>query len=473
MPIKEAGSYKVRPNALAATDDATMYAEFVASVKEVDREDEIIFPEDFNVTEWKANPVWLWAHDKKSHPIGTGDKGDGSIALNQSPQALILGCKFSQANPQGAMTYALYKEGTLKMVSVGFLNTETKIYAGSEFNHPRPVKRVMDPELVECSCVPIGMNRSAMLLSIKSWDGYVDREALASVLDKGHLHGERLPEDMRRDLAPFADVRPRWAAKLLPNKIPNFSSQPGKQGLALASEKGNPAVASIATKAPLKAGKIPEAKPAPAVKEKEVPAPQAGMQEMPLSVGAQTFKAMMEAALGLAKGGIEMAAQSDNPEIKTAVSKYASYFAAGVKQMYGDAMKYFPDNKDVFIEPANLAAQYEMAEESEPEEEVMAANEETSEVAEVEEAADKDTEVDKEPGMKDDDKEKDEKGLTNPITRGEFANWYEKAFGELSPKEVMEQLLAPVLEELKTVKAQLLDHQEALEITERVLTRGR
>lgn len=168
---KTPAAYKVRPNALLSAADDGMYADFIASVPEVDREDEIIFPQDYNVEEWKANPVWLWAHDKSSLPIGAGYRPNGTVACDQSEARLVLGCRFSQANPAGTMTYALYKEGTLKMVSVGFIATKSETLAGTQFGVNRPVTRILNPELVECSCVPVGMNRAAMLLSIKSWDG--------------------------------------------------------------------------------------------------------------------------------------------------------------------------------------------------------------------------------------------------------------------------------------------------------------
>lgn len=444
MKTKDAQAYKVRPNALVGTDDATMYADFIASTPTVDREDEIIYPEDFNTAEWKANPVWLWAHDKSNPPIGAGYRGDGSPAIDQSRERLILGCKFSQANPQGALTYALYKEGTLKMVSVGFItNTPGRKMAGKEFGLDRPVTRVMNPELVECSCVPIGMNRSAMLLSIKgkSWDGYVDRVGLASVLSKGHLHGEKVPDDMRRDLEPFA-TKGVFNLSHWSNKIPKFSSQLTLKGVALPTSSGVADVASIA-KAPLKAGTIP-------VKTKAEDVAPSGMQdpEQTLSVGAQTFKAMMEAAVGLAKGGMEMVNQSDNPEIKKAVQKAASYFASGVKLMYTDSMKYFPDNKDIFAETATLAAQYEiLAEEPDA---AMANTEAEADMQDDIKADDAPPEKptddtdDAKPGNDKPDPDDDEdKAIGEVVTKGELADWAHKAFAEFTERiAALESLVA-------------------------------
>jgi hypothetical protein len=467
MKTKEAGSYKVRPHALVSTDDATMYADFIASVPEVDREDEVIHPEDFNVSEWMANPVWLWAHDKSKPPIGAGYKADGTPAVQQSPERLILGCRFSQANPQGALTYALYKEGTLKMVSVGFLNTETKAFPGTTYGHPRPVKRIMDPELVECSCVPIGMNRSAMLLSIKGkgLEDYVDPVGLASVLDNGHLHGEKVPEDMRRTLEPFAEriytksgEIPRFKFRVSENKIPKFSSQLLTKGLALPTESGGPAVASIATKAPLKAGKVPE----PEVKE-AAPAPAASqMPEPQLSAGAQTYKAGMEALVGVAKGMSEMIAQSDNPEIQKSIKAHASAAAALVKAMYGDAMKYFEANKDIFVEPATLAAQYEILQE-EPDA-AMANTEEEADMQDDIKAEDatedappeKPSEPDADDAADGEDDTEDEKAVDVVITKSVFTEWEDQKFAELNAKIERLEALLEVTTDLAVKHTELL-----------------
>ena len=267
MTIKDArtaSAFKVRPNALVSTDDSEMYAEFNASVPEVDREDEVIVPTDYVTEWWESNPVWLWAHDKEKHPIGAGYKADGSVACRKTKEALIHGCRFSHANPQGVMTYALYKEGTLKMVSVGFIATRGDKVNGSEWGVNRIVTRIMDPELIECSCVPIGMNRNAMLTSIKGMgkeNGYIDRVKLASVLDNGHLNGEKMPEDMAHDLAAFAEPKRFKAAaffsKSTPsNKISTWASRSYPNKLRLNHSFGSPFMASIA-KAPLTAGTIP------------------------------------------------------------------------------------------------------------------------------------------------------------------------------------------------------------------------
>lgn len=201
-----APAFKVRPNALESSDDATMYCRYLASTPEVDREGDLILPESFDTKEWKRNNVWLWAHDQKQLPIGAGYDPEGNIACWQDEKALYLGCRFSQANPQGPVVYALYREKTLKMVSVGFIQGGSKRLTEMEsslYGYNGRANLVLNPELVECSCVPVGMNRGAMIAGFKSWDGLANREALTSHVTKGHVHGEKLTPDLVRMLEPL------------------------------------------------------------------------------------------------------------------------------------------------------------------------------------------------------------------------------------------------------------------------------
>ncbi len=495
---KTPAAFKVRPNALLSTADDGMYADFVASVPEVDREDEIIFPQDYNVEEWKANPVWLWAHDKSSLPIGAGYRPNGTPACDQSEERLVLGCRFSQANPQGTMTYALYKEGTLKMVSVGFIATKSETIPGTQFGHNGPVTRILNPELVECSCVPVGMNRAAMLLSIKSWDGYVDRVGLASVIDKGHLHGEKLPEAMARDLAPFAAKKTlagsHWAVKspLGGNKIPKFSSQAFARPLALNHSFGSPFMSKAA--APLSAGIIPgktdtvtksevreqldmtqvkatrvvdgkavipgaaktkadddEKKPedTKAVETKaDDNATAPATEETVMPPGVTNIKAAMGALADWCKSMSEASAMSDHPDMAEYGKAMCAKVADAVGGMFDGGSKMFPDYATEFEEPARVAAEYAaLAEEPD-----AAMNND-----------DEEAEIQAEEGKGDtDDEPKDEKAVGDVVTKADFDSWHTKTFGERTPMEAVEDLLKPYAERIDALEAKLSEHDEAL-----------
>ncbi len=488
-------AFKVRPNALLTAQDDVMYAEFLASVPEVDRENEIIFPEDYNVAEWKLNPVWLWAHDKSELPVGAGYRNDEEVACDQTKEALILGCRFSQVNPKGALLYGLYKEKTIKMVSVGFISSESEQMPGTAYGVNGPITRILNPELVECSCVPIGMNRRAMLLGIKSWDGYVDREALAAVLDKGHLHGEKVPQELARDLAPFAARKSlrqsHWAVKGIGrgNKIPNLSSQAFSRPLRLNQLPGSPFMA--AAKAPLSAGVVPgkvetkeaevetgvppvETKTVEAigtkavdVKAEAVPVVETKSEtdtppgsEMVMSVGGQIFKAAMDHMAEMCKGVMEMVPQSDSEELRGYMTQRMAKYAGMIGEDYEAALKMFPDYADQFEQSATLAAEYAaLAEEPDA---AMNNTDAEAEMQDEEKADDEPTEQDGEEKPEDAEGEEGKAVTDEVVTVKQFNEWHAKTFGETNAKEYLDGLFRGLEEKLETLAAQVAEHQEDL-----------
>jgi hypothetical protein len=497
--VKDAGPraadlFKVRPNALLSADDATLYAEFVASEPVVDRDGELILPDDFLTDSWRENPVWLWAHDRKAPPIGAGYRPDGTVSIKQSPERLVLGCRFSQANPQGTLTYALYKEGTLKMVSVGFASTGTARLPGAPYGVKHPVVKILDPELLECSAVPIGANRKAMLLSIKAAgnaDSYVDRVGLASVLDRGRINGERLPPEMAADLAPFAAARGFKAAHW-PNKIPNCSSDAFNHSLPLKSREVPP-MPALAT-APLTAGVIPgkadvTTKAAEAVETKTTPAVEVKAVEqvetkdadtsalaakamdttsdaaggtMVNPMGVDAFKAGMEHLTAFCKAMSEACGASDSASIRDYAKAWCAKIAGTVGEAFDFGSKEFPDHADLLAESAAGAADYagEMEEKAEDDE-----------VAEGEEVTDAEAETTDET----DKKSADESVVTTKV----FNEWYGKSFGETDVKDAVLAFVReayPGLDKVSELADQMIDltgrvteHHDALTAVERIL----
>ena len=492
--------FKIAPNALRETDDAAMFASFNASTPTPDRENEILFPEEFVTTYWEQNPVWLWAHDQKQLPIGAGYKPDGSVACTKTEDALILGCRFSQANPNGTLTYALYKEGTLKMVSVGFIGGEAEMSPGTKWGLNSPVRIIHTPELVECSCVPVGMNRGAMLASIKSWDGLADRDAVASILDKGHIHGEKLTPEFRQMLNPLCAPRrfkvAAWDSKASPvnNKIPNFSTISSRKSLAFIQPFGSTFMASIAAKTPLKAGTIPgepaktDSPTVPAaektdpvvevkgaaetttVQTKESAATENPAEQITMSVGGQIWKAMMEAAAGMCKGAMDMIPQSDSEDVKAYWKKECGKLAKTVGEWYDAGLKMFPDYANEFDQSATMAAEFAALYE-EPD----AAMNNTEEEAELEEEVDESTEaVDAEEpsaqsGEQDQDDDEDEKALGDVVTVKAFNEWHTKTFGELNAKEYLDSLTKSLTERLDAVEAKVAEHGKELADAEEIV----
>jgi HK97 family phage prohead protease len=133
-------------------DDGSFTA--VASTAMVDRHGEVVSPVGWNLTNFKKNPVLLWAHDHSIPAIGKATKvwidGKGSDAK------LMFNGVWQTVTDYGKAASQLVQEGILNSFSVGFIpqdmdgNTYTK------------------QELLEISLVNVPANPQAMMLAYKS-----------------------------------------------------------------------------------------------------------------------------------------------------------------------------------------------------------------------------------------------------------------------------------------------------------------
>ncbi|KKL83419.1 hypothetical protein LCGC14_1974920 [marine sediment metagenome] len=128
--------------------------EFIGSTEAQDRDGEIIRAAGWELKNYKKNPVFMWAHDYRSPPIGKAlsvKKGDGQ---------LVLEIKFADAETYefADTIYRLYKGGFLHAVSVGFMPLEWKD-GNSENGEGRTYTK---QELLELSAVPVPSNPEAL-----------------------------------------------------------------------------------------------------------------------------------------------------------------------------------------------------------------------------------------------------------------------------------------------------------------------
>jgi len=138
---------------------------FVASTEEQDRCGDIIRVAGWKFDAYDRNPVFLWAHDSSSLPIGK------CVARQIDSLRLLMRMQFATIaeNPLAEQTFRLYKGGFLSAVSVGF----------------KPLKRspihpedrwgdlgweFIEQELLEVSGVPVPANSSALQLMMKGLD---------------------------------------------------------------------------------------------------------------------------------------------------------------------------------------------------------------------------------------------------------------------------------------------------------------
>lgn len=117
----------------------------IASSESIDRHGEKILVKAWELDRYKANPVILWGHDYYSLPIGVATnvyvENDQLIA-----EGVFAKSEFAQE------VRALYDQGILKAVSVGFIPLE------------REANVITRAELLEISFVPVPANQDALSL---------------------------------------------------------------------------------------------------------------------------------------------------------------------------------------------------------------------------------------------------------------------------------------------------------------------
>lgn len=135
----------------------------IASTSSIDRDNEIIDQNGWELKNYLKNPVVLWAHDSRSLPIGMATK----VYLEGGN--LIVEGKFApaNANPVAEQVFQLYKEGYIKTVSVGFIG---KSWETARINE-KDVWIWKSVELLELSFVPVPANPEALtVLTAKGFD---------------------------------------------------------------------------------------------------------------------------------------------------------------------------------------------------------------------------------------------------------------------------------------------------------------
>lgn len=139
------------------------------STNTIDRSGEVLDPAGVDLTNYKKNPVVLWAHDYSKPPIGKAmwTKRDG--------EGVISKVKF--ANTEFAQEiFQLYKEGFLKAFSVGFIPKDWVEGKGGK----EPNRTFTKWEMLEYSAVPVPANPDAVSLAISK--GILKNEDLKALL---------------------------------------------------------------------------------------------------------------------------------------------------------------------------------------------------------------------------------------------------------------------------------------------------
>src|SRR3990167_10926938 len=128
----------------------------VASTDVVDRHGEKISQEGWDLKNFKANPVMLWAHDHSE--IAVGNARNIHIERAGGTPRLVFTPDFHDKTPTAKALKELFEEGWLNSFSVGFI---PKDFDGKTSTY-------LKQELLEISAVNVPANPDARIISYKS-----------------------------------------------------------------------------------------------------------------------------------------------------------------------------------------------------------------------------------------------------------------------------------------------------------------
>lgn len=146
---------------LAVSDEKKREIEIVASDETPDRYGDIIRVEGWDLSNYKKNPVLLFAHDSREPPIGTAQ-----ITKDVKNKRLMAKAQFLA---EGVYDFAdtiwrIVQAGALRAASVGFLPTAEPNYIRDEQNDRIIGFEYTAQELLELSIVPVPANPAAVVV---------------------------------------------------------------------------------------------------------------------------------------------------------------------------------------------------------------------------------------------------------------------------------------------------------------------
>lgn len=178
--------------------------EIVISSSVEDRDGDVIEVDGWELENYLANPVVLFAHDYRGVPVGR------SLDLRREPQALVARFKWRDpANDYDPVLpiKAAWDQGILRAASVGFKPLEVEPLDGSDaatdmnwFWGPKRYKR---QELLEWSVVPVPANQEALRRAFEAYLKSLGGELMAPVQTPLSLPNDPARDELR-DVAKLA-----------------------------------------------------------------------------------------------------------------------------------------------------------------------------------------------------------------------------------------------------------------------------
>lgn len=150
--------------------------EFVGSTEEIDRDGEVINVSGWQLTNYRKNPVFMWAHRYDQPPIGKATsvtKRDGQLKFK-------IQFADKETYEFADTIFKLYKGGFLKATSVGFIPIDWEDGDGEK----TPKRRYSKQELLELSAVPVPSLPSALITEEQAQENEIDMGVLVKAWDE-------------------------------------------------------------------------------------------------------------------------------------------------------------------------------------------------------------------------------------------------------------------------------------------------
>jgi len=209
-PIKKMVQYKAQQ-----VDGAERTLRFVISDETVDRDNEVLSIEGWQLEDFQKNPVFLWLHQHQTLPIGKFVY----IAPNLETRQLIGNVYFPTASEltsvfQPPSDHVRFIDTVYHMYNGGFLSTVSAGFQPIEGHYdPAGVWRYTKQRLLEISGCPVPANPNAIRLAMKAgiiddnWPGYWNKILEENIISKRGRVLSALNEGRLRDaMAMLAEV---------------------------------------------------------------------------------------------------------------------------------------------------------------------------------------------------------------------------------------------------------------------------
>jgi HK97 family phage prohead protease len=149
--------------------------DFIASDESIDRYNEVIQINGWDLSHYRRNPVVVDSHDYSS----VGKILGRSLSTEIKDGKLVNRVQFALDNPMGKIAYQMAKGGFIRAESVGFIPVEW--VRGNE-SQGEPYRTFTRQELIEISLVPIPANPGAVVeLALRS--GALQRPDVRALAD--------------------------------------------------------------------------------------------------------------------------------------------------------------------------------------------------------------------------------------------------------------------------------------------------